>query len=144
MEGTTLPEEGEEREEMKQGLVSFTRMLVGRWNSEIADRYPLVHPVRLRTTYPPLGEDRMKHLKARWEDADFTENLDAIFEAIHNSPKLTNGSMQFRDAKRAWVIDFDFVIRNVANYTKILEGKYYDRKDRGQYADLYADTDPET
>jgi hypothetical protein len=122
--------ESENKSESKKNtpLWKWVRQLVTRWNTEIASRYSQVAPVRLRTNGPPLATARIRHLRQRFEERDFTANIDRIFEKIHRSPGLTT-----RTPSWDWVISFDFLIANDSNYMKILEGKY---ERRGKYSDI--------
>jgi hypothetical protein len=112
------------------------KALVTRWNAEVADRYPRISSVAR------IGTTRRAHLKARYLESTFTENLDKMFEMIHASPKVTDGSMTFPKSKEPWTISFDWLIKNDLNYIKLLEGKYAKHRESDPYEELY--DNPET
>ena len=124
-------------DEEEASLSDFARLLVNRWNTEVAAKHKRVAPVEIRKRYPPLGATRMKHIKARYEDEHFRENVDRMFQVIELSEGAWSGAFTYPDSNKPWIINFDFLIKNDSNYLKVLEGKYVDRKDRGKYDRLW-------
>lgn len=87
-----------------------------------------------------ISDNRKKHLKARWQDAysivsnkkgDLSgyllkEEITAVFDELFD--KAANSDFMNGKNDRDWQADFDWLIKNNNNFTKVLEGKY-DNKD---------------
>ena len=71
---------------------------------------------------------RLKHLKARWQEPIFRENWQEIFRKADTSDFLIEQCKPF---------DFTWVVKNSENYVKILEGKYDNLKEEKHYGTLY-------
>lgn len=69
-----------------------------------------------------ITKERREHLKVRYGEQEFRQAFTAIILAIERSSFLRGSGPQ------GWIADFDWLIKNGQNYTKILEGKYDDRK----------------
>lgn len=66
-----------------------------------------------------ITDSRKRHIKARWKEV--SGNIDAfkrLFEMTEESKFLTGNN------EKGWKADFDWLIKNNDNYTKVLEGKY--------------------
>jgi hypothetical protein len=68
-----------------------------------------------------ITPQRKKHIKARWENLGSIDEWKKLFERIEASSFL-------RDSRDKPWMDFDWVIKNEMNLTKILEGKYDDKE----------------
>ena len=91
----------------------FERVVVDTWNTLPCPPFVAVSK---------LTDDRRKHLRARFGENAFRDNIAAIVERIRGSTFLRGSN------DRAWVASFDWLVKNEQNYTKTLEGKYDDRK----------------
>lgn len=68
-----------------------------------------------------LTPERTKHLRARYGEPAFRDGFRTIIERIRGTPFLRGSN------DRSWSADFDWLVKNTQNYTKILEGKYDNR-----------------
>ena len=87
-----------------------------------------------------ISDNRKKHLKARWQDAydlvlkekdelsgyKLKNELFLVFDKLFQ--KTADSSFMNGENDRDWKADFDWLIKNNNNFTKVLEGKY-DNKD---------------
>lgn len=84
---------------------------------EIKNLYNQLCPSLPRIT--KITDSRKRHIKARWKEV--SGNIDVfkgLFEMTEKSKFLTGNN------DRDWKADFDWLIKNNDNYTKVLEGKY--------------------
>ncbi len=68
-----------------------------------------------------ISERRRKHLRARWKQLGGIETFQDAFTKANRSPFLCGQN------DRGWKADFDWLIKNEDNITKVLEGKYLDK-----------------
>lgn len=85
--------------------------ILSRWNAKITT-------CKVHT----LSENRIKSLKVRITEEQFTTNLDTILDKIVASDFLSGRSPG--KGHEHWKATFDWVICNDHNYIKILEGLY--------------------
>ena len=64
---------------------------------------------------------RRDKLKTRWAESAFREHFGEIFNRIAASDFCKGGG------DKGWKADFDWIIANDSNYTKVLEGRYDNR-----------------
>ena len=69
-----------------------------------------------------MTKKRKEKLRVRWSEPVFRERFEEIFRAVHES-SFCNGRND-----RGWRASFEWVVHSEENYTKVLEGKYADRK----------------
>ena len=69
-----------------------------------------------------MTKKRKEKLRVRWSEPVFRERCEEIFRAVHES-SFCNGRND-----RGWRASFEWVVHSEENYTKVLEGKYADRK----------------
>ncbi len=86
--------------------------IVNLWNKEMPSPIPRVSK---------LTDQRRTHLKARLADLPTMEGWIDLFKMIRRSSFLCGKSSE-------WYLDFDWVIANDTNLTKVLEGKYDDKE----------------
>jgi len=65
-----------------------------------------------------LTASRRKHLTTRFKEKQFKEHWREIIDKTSASKFLTGGG------ERGWKADFDWIIQNDRNYTRVLEGRY--------------------
>lgn len=100
---------------------------------EISDLYNRYCPDMPRVI--KMSDRRKEHLRARWKEVyklvldqnenipeDLKEQILSVFELIFQKA----GSSRFMNGKndRGWKADFEWMIKNNNNFTKVLEGKY--------------------
>lgn len=74
-----------------------------------------------------ITDSRREHLKARMQEKLFVEHFEEVLDKIKSSPFLS-GKRSSKDHPN-WKADFDWIIKNQDNYTKILENKYHSDRD---------------
>jgi len=72
-----------------------------------------------------ITETRKKHIRARWKELDSLEKWKGFFAAVESSKFLTGNN------DRGWQASFDWLLSE-QNMTKVLEGRYEDRKKKGE------------
>jgi len=85
--------------------------IVQCWNETVSDTKGMAEA-------RGLSEKRREHLRKRWKEDVFREKYQIIFNTIVETPFLSGQN------ERGWRADFDWIIKNDDNYTKVLEGKY--------------------
>jgi len=103
-------EDNKEQRE-KDPYPPFEKLVFDSWNN-LCKEYPMLPKCR------SITPGRRTHLKKRFTNKDFVKNITAAIQGIPKSDFLIGKN------DRDWKIDFDFLIKNDENYTKILEGKY--------------------
>jgi len=89
------------------------KKILSSWNL-VCDKIPTLSRI-IR-----ISEGRRLHLKRRFENKHFVENINTAISLIPRSSFLKGNN------KRGWRISFDWLIKNDENYLKVLEGKYKD------------------
>ena len=74
-----------------------------------------------------LTNNREKHLRARMREDFF--DFPVLLKAVKGQPFLLGNN------QKGWTCNFDWII-NQANYVKILEGRYVDKKEANRYAGI--------
>ena len=108
--------EAEIKGSQKKEYIEFEKKLVEYWNTFVKDIPGLSSIVK-------ISVERRRHLKARYSDKHFRENIFKAIDMIRKS-KFLRG-----ESGKKWKADFDFLTMNGTNYIKILEGKYRDYED---------------
>lgn len=94
----------------------FEKDIFSKWNS-------LCSSIPTLSKITAIGGTRRRHLKARFMEKTFSNNIDQIFNLIKSSDFLM-GKKPGRDNQQPWKASFDWLIDNDNNYLKILEGRY--------------------
>ncbi|HOJ04133.1 MAG TPA: DUF1376 domain-containing protein [Bacteroidota bacterium] len=92
-----------------------------RWKESVRTAWNRTMDSPPFTPVMKLSGQRERHLRARYGEAVFRERYPEIFSIVNESP-FCRGS-----GKTGFIASFDWIIKNDANYTKVLEGKYTDR-----------------
>jgi HD superfamily phosphohydrolase len=79
-----------------------------------------------------ITDARRTHIKARWNQ--FKQNIE-IFEQVFRKVEASDFCKGKND--RGWKADFDWLIKNDTNMTKVLEGKYDNKKNLTFERDAY-------
>ena len=104
----------------KEGNIysEFENSLLNAWNS-LSLKYPILSKVL------SISTERRKHLKQRFENKHFRDNINTAFEKVAES-----GFLRGRN-DREWRVTFDWFIANNNNYLKVLENRYKDKSKEG-------------
>lgn len=110
---------GKEVLEIEKVYVDFEKSTLASWNS-FCGKHPQLQQIK------SITGTRRKHLKQRFESADFRD-FAAILAAVESSPFLLNGNPRSKE-HADWRVSFDWLIGNDTNFVKVLEGRYRDAR----------------
>ena len=123
-QGVTACNRPEEEEDIEEDIKStpptpsFTKPTIpytefaAQWNLICSGNFSLVND---------LSDKRKKHISARWSEHPDIEFWKVVFNKLSASSFCTGNN------DRGWKPDFNWIIKNNDNYTKVLEGKYDNR-----------------